>query len=113
MCVPSPGNAEPHGHKGASWHVSCGRSTLGPESRLGGGVPRRASLIQEHFSSPWRRELACTSPRWIGGEGGGPQVLSHLEGKGMKEELGFQGLEPVAQVTVFFPSEHFWGMVAY
>lgn len=39
VCVPSPGNAEPCGHKGASWHLSCGRSTLGPESRLGEGGP--------------------------------------------------------------------------
>lgn len=73
VCVPSPGNAEPCGHKGASWHLSCGRSTLGPKSRLGGGaVGSRASLNQEHFSPHWRRELACTSQRRVGGEGDGP-----------------------------------------
>lgn len=31
----------------------------------------------------------------------------------MKEECGFQGLVPVAQVTVFFSSEHFGGMGSY
>jgi len=31
----------------------------------------------------------------------------------MKEELSFQGLVPVAQVTVLFSSEHFGGTGAY
>lgn len=51
-----------------------------------------------------------------GGRGGWwPSVRScaTVEGNGIKEELGFQGLVPVAQVTVFFSSEHFQGMGAY
>lgn len=38
----------------------------------GGAVGSRASLNQEHFSPRWRRELACTSQRRVGGEGDGP-----------------------------------------
>lgn len=52
VCVPSPGNAEPCGHKGASWHLSCGRSTLGPKSRLGGGGGGQQSLAQPGTLQP-------------------------------------------------------------
>lgn len=97
----SPGNAKLCGHKGAGWHLSCGRIPHGSGEQT--QEASRASLSQEYFSSLWRRELVCISQRCLGEWMVAPRkVLSPSGRRRMKGELGFQQLVPVAQVTMFF-----------